>query len=208
MKETAVYKYAHAPRLPSSGPIEVATLTQAVLPLEVEIGPGRGMFLLERAEECHDVALVGLEIRWKWAAIVDERLRRIGLDGRARVFAEDIRFLLPRLRPAGSVRAFFVHFPDPWWKKKQEKRLVVVPNVVREMARLLEPGGMLFVQTDVEDRAHAYESVLAGTDELANDGNTPGTARLSECPWSAKGNREKRVLEAGLQPFRLRYRRR
>ena len=202
------YPYADAPRLPAEGPIDVATLTRARLPLEIEIGPGRGMFIIERASEVLDKAIVGLEIRWKWATLVDRRLERIGFGERARVYAEDARYVLPRIQPDARVEAFFVHFPDPWWKKRQQKRLVVAPSFVREMVRLLSPGGMLFVQTDVTDRGEGYETILCGQSELVPDGDEAGSARVASCPWTAKSNREKRVIEAGLEPVRLRYRRR
>jgi tRNA (guanine-N7-)-methyltransferase len=202
------YPYSDAPRLAAEGPIDVASLTRAKLPLEIEIGPGRGMFILERVSEVLDKAIVGLEIRWKWATLVDQRLERLGFGERARVYAEDARFVLPRLRPNASVEAFFVHFPDPWWKKRQQKRLVVAPSFVREMVRLLVPGGMLFVQTDVPERGDGYETILGGQSELIPDGDAPRSARTAAVPWVAKSNREKRVIEAGLEPVRLRYRRR
>jgi len=202
------YPYADAPRLPAEGAIEISTLTKSALPLEIEIGPGRGMFILERAAEALDKAIVGLEIRLKWATLVDRRLARLGFGDRARVYAEDARFVLPRVGPDASVEAFFVHFPDPWWKKRQQKRLVVVPSFVREMVRLLKPGGMLFVQTDVLDRGEGYDTIMAGQSELVPDGDEAGSARIASCPWRAKSNREKRVIEAGLEPVRLRFRRR
>ena len=68
---------------------------------------------------------------------------------------------LARLSPDASVRRFFVHFPDPWWKKRHAKRLVVRDTFLAEVARLLEPGGELFVQTDVEERARAYEDLVS-----------------------------------------------
>ena len=201
------YPYAHAPRLAPEGPIDVADLVSSTSgPVEIEIGPGRGMFLLERVQEARGSRVVGLEIRWKWATIVDERLAKQGFGERARVYAEDAKRLLPRLTPDESVDIFYVHFPDPWWKKRQQKRLVVVPSFVKQMVRLLKPGGLLFVQTDVEERAQAYEAVLDAAEGLEPAGDEPGSAQLVETSWTSKSNREKRVQEAGLQPVRLLYR--
>src|SRR5215470_8479649 len=139
--------YEDAPRLPEGdGPVDARTLVTGSW-LELEIGPGRGGFLFERAVAAPSAALIGLEMRRKWAAIVDLRLAKAGLAKRARVFAEDARFALPRLGPSGAFKRAFLHFPDPWWKKRHQKRLVMGDAFVVEIARLLEPGGELFVQT-------------------------------------------------------------
>jgi tRNA (guanine-N7-)-methyltransferase len=200
------HPYADAPTLPAVGPVDVSTLTRSSLPLEIEIGPGRGAFILERAAETSTVAVVGLEIRYKWAKIVDDRLTRVGFGDRARVYAADARFLLPRLQPDASVTRFYVHFPDPWWKKRQQKRLVVTPTFVREMVRLLVPGGTVFVQTDVLERGEQYETLLSSMEGLLPDGDETGSPMMSETPWRAKSNRERRVMAAGLVPARLRFR--
>lgn len=200
------HPYADRPTLPATGPIDISTLTQSELPLEIEIGPGRGAFLIERASETSKVALVGLEIRWKWAKIVDDRLATGGFGARARVYAADARFVLPRMRPDASVEAFYVHFPDPWWKKRQQKRLVVAPEFIRQMVRLLVPGGLLFVQTDVLERADQYDTLLSSVEGLEPDGDEPGSARVVSTSWEAKSNRERRVLEAGLTPARFCFR--
>ncbi len=152
--------YHDAPRLPEGEHIELGSVVRGEW-VEVELGPGRGWFLVERAEVEPRAALLGLEIRRKWASIVDGRLAAKGHAARARVFAEDARFALPRLVPDGSVRRFFVHFPDPWWKKRHAKRLLVREGFLDDIARLLEPDGELFVQTDVEERAEGYEHLVS-----------------------------------------------
>jgi tRNA (guanine-N7-)-methyltransferase len=197
--------YADAPVLPADEHIDVHSLVSGSW-IEVEIGPGRGWFLVERAAVEAEAGLVGLEIRRKWASIVDERLRKRGLGARARVFAEDARFALPRLGPDGSVRRFFVHFPDPWWKKRHGKRLVVREGLVEEVVRLLEPGGELFVQTDVEERALEYESVIGLQPRLSPAGDAPGSPRLADNPYIARSPRERRAIADGLPVHRLRWR--
>jgi tRNA (guanine-N7-)-methyltransferase len=151
---TKISPYADAPRLPGepSSEVDVRALVKGEW-LEIEVGPGRGGFLFERAAAAPGAGLVGLEVRRKWAAIVDARLAKLGLGSRARVFAEDAREALPRMRPSGAFKRAFLHFPDPWWKKRHQKRLVMGDVFLVEMGRLLEPGGELFVQTDVEERA-------------------------------------------------------
>jgi tRNA (guanine-N7-)-methyltransferase len=146
---------------------------------------------------------VGLEIRRKWATIVDRRLAKRGYGDRARVFAEDAREALKRFSPA-SVSVAYIHFPDPWWKKRHKKRLVVAPELVHELVRVTAAGGELFIQTDVEERVEAYEAVLAAEPGFAP---WPGGPRVDDNPYVARSPRERRALSDGLPIYRLRYRR-
>src|SRR6185436_8532825 len=134
-------KYALAPRLPGDGPVDVRSVLGRPCPrIEIEVGPGRGGFLLGRLAAREDVGLLGFEIKRKWTVIVNERLVRHGYAERGRVYAEDVRFAFPRLGPDGAVAALFFHFPDPWWKKRHQKRLVIGTDVLEHVARLLATG--------------------------------------------------------------------
>jgi tRNA (guanine-N7-)-methyltransferase len=172
--------------------------------VELEIGPGRGWFMIERLAAVPQVAMIGLEIRRKWATIVDDRLRARGLGQRARVFAEDAKSALDRFAPA-TLSAAFIHFPDPWWKKRHQKRRVVTPALLEELARVIRPGGELFLQTDVADRAIDFERLVAAVPAFQ-----PWQAtgpRVDDNPYQARSPRERRAIEDGLPVVRLRYRR-
>lgn len=196
------YPYADPPRLPE-GDVALGDLLPGDGPLEIEIGPGRGAFIIGRCTAESHVRMVGLEIRRKWASVVDEKLAQLGMSKRARVFCEDARLALPRLLPDQSVSNVFIHFPDPWWKKRHQKRLVVVDPLLDEVARLLKDGGMLLVQTDVEDRALEYDKRLAQHPALAPAGDNGSV--LEHNPYSGRSNRETRCEKDGLPIHRLRY---
>lgn len=206
--------YANAPRLPEGdaldplGVLSVATAERRPSPqsVELEIGPGRGGFLIERALARPDVVIIGLEIRLKWASLVDQKARDLGMGDRARVFAADVRAELPRFR-AGCFRRVFFNFPDPWWKKRHAKRRLASDAVLDEVRRLLAPGGELFLQTDVVDTARGYERVIEGHPEWSPFGDEPGSALLADHDYEARSPRERRVMGDGLPIVRLRYRR-
>jgi tRNA (guanine-N7-)-methyltransferase len=194
--------YADAPRLPEADPLDLAELVRPGSPIELEIGPGRGGFLFERLAAVPDLCMLGFEIRRKWATIVDNKLKASGLGPRARVFSEDARTALPRIPPA-SLSRIYIHFPDPWWKKRHEKRLVVNPTLLPDVVRALVPGGELFVQTDVEDRASEYQAAI---DSAVGLEPVSGGPRLSENPFLARSPREHRAIKDGLPIHRLLYR--
>jgi tRNA (guanine-N7-)-methyltransferase len=201
------HPYAHAARMPEgTDPVPLGDLIGGAGPFEIEIGPGRGGFLFERAAAAPDARLLGLEIRLKWANVVDERLKKAGLGGRVRALAADAGAALPRLVPDASVRAVFLHFPDPWWKKRHQKRLVVQDDLLEAIVRLLVPGGELFVQTDVEERAALYAEQISGHTRLEPAGDEPGRPELVENPYGARSPREHRAIADGLPVYRLRYR--
>jgi tRNA (guanine-N7-)-methyltransferase len=202
--------YADAPQLP--GAWDETCDVRAIFPtassdapIELEIGGGRGGFAFERLAADPSICLIGLEIKRKWATIVDRRLAKAGLGARGRVFAEDARRGLPRLSPDGSVRAVFLHFPDPWWKKRHDKRIVLGAEVQDEIERLLAPGGALFVQTDVEHRFEQYRAFLDGRAALRPFGDRDGDPTLAENPYGARSPREHRAIEDGLPIFRMRF---
>lgn len=197
-RQEAVRYDLRAPKAPD-GEFDLRTIVPGDGDLELDIGFGRGQSLFERARAAPLSRIVGIEIKTKWAAKVSERAAREGL-GNARVFCGDAREILARARPDACVRRVFVHFPDPWWKKKHAHRLVLADAFLETLARLLVSGGEVYVQTDVESRAEEYiegfrthEAFLLATDSGLVETN----------PFGARSNRERRAAEDGLPVFRI-----
>jgi tRNA (guanine-N7-)-methyltransferase len=211
--------YAHCPRLPEGDVVdprlvfhppagddaafELSHIAIESDPVELEIGPGRGWFTVERLDVDKRTRMVGLEIRRKWATIVDERLKERGLGHRGRIFAEDAKAALPRFVTA-SVSKAYLHFPDPWWKKKHTKRLVLGDPLLNQLSRVLIPGGELLIQTDVFERADEYERLVATCPAFEAWQDQP---RVEDHPHGARSPRERKAIEDGLPVVRLRYRR-
>ena len=198
--------YDDAPRIPEGDAIDLRTLVTGTR-FELEVGSGRGGFTLERILHDPEVGMLALEIKRKWATIVDKKLRELGHGKRARCFSEDAKFALPRMGPAATLDVVYLHFPDPWWKKRHQKRLVMGEVFLREVLRLLKPGGHFFVQTDVDERAFAYADQLATVKDLEPDGDEPGSPWLAENPYGARSPREHRAIKDGLPVRRMRFRR-
>jgi tRNA (guanine-N7-)-methyltransferase len=197
--------YADAPRLPEGEIVDPRPLVgSGSEPVELEIGPGRGGFILERLATDPDARIIGLEIRRKWATLVDRKIAERGHRDRGRVFCEDAREALHRF-PDACLRVAYLHFPDPWWKKRHQKRLVLGPELLKELARVVVPGGELFVQTDVEERAAGYAALLAADSAFEPWGIGP---EIEDNPYGARSPRERRAIADGLPVTRLRYRRR
>ncbi len=178
---------------PPEGAVDLRALVPGDGPLELDIGFGRGRSFLERAR-ARVSRMIGVELKAKLAYQVEAKRIREGLDA-ARAFRTDARELLERAGPDGCVQRVFVHFPDPWWKKRHAKRMVVTDDFLDTLARLIASGGELYVQTDVEERALDYEARLAEHPAFE-------VRRIDANPF-AKSNREVRAEADGLPVYRL-----
>jgi tRNA (guanine-N7-)-methyltransferase len=126
-------------------------------PLEIEVGSGKGMFLLSTAPQRPDTDFLGIEIAFRYARFTAARLASRGITN-ACVARADAGRVLREIVPAESVAAVHVYFPDPWWKTRHKKRRVLNEVFVARIEQVLQPGGMLHFWTDVEEY---YRSTLA-----------------------------------------------
>lgn len=117
--------------------------------VELDIGSGKGLFLLHEAVRRPDVNFLGFEWAKKFARRAAERLARHDVSN-VRIVVGDVRPILGKLRPA-AVRAVHVYFPDPWWKRRHRKRRLFSGGFVGQIARILAPAGQLHLATDVEE---------------------------------------------------------
>jgi tRNA (guanine-N7-)-methyltransferase len=201
--ENAAERYrALAPRMPEAGLVltEIFPLTTEI---EMEIGFGRGMFLLQRSQRVPSAGLLGIEIKDKLAVRLAERVAKRRLE-HVQLLAGDARTIVAQLRPDAVLARVFMHFPDPWWKKRHAKRRLLDLALLDQLARLLRVDGELFVQTDVQERAELF---------LQEIGEHPsfelvGGSYIAENPFGAVSNREARAIQDGLPVFRILARRR
>lgn len=131
-------------------------------PVELEVGFGKGLFLVTQALARPEVNFVGVEVVRKYQLFTATRLARRGLRN-VRVVCADARPFLHDWVPEASLQAVHVYFPDPWWKKRHHKRRVFTEDFARQCARVLRPGGVLSAATDVEDYAKLMAEEVATT---------------------------------------------
>jgi tRNA (guanine-N7-)-methyltransferase len=116
-------------------------------PLELEIGSGKGTFLLNQALVTPAVNYLGIEWAmqyWKFAA---DRCRRHGLVN-VRVLRTEAGAFVRDFVPDTSLRQVHIYFPDPWPKARHNKRRLIQAPFLRECHRVLEARGLLRIATD------------------------------------------------------------
>lgn len=117
--------------------------------VELEAGSGGGTFLAAYGAAHRDTLVIGTEIKLERCRKAARKLDRAGADNGVivRARAEEV---LARLAP-GSLAAVHVYFPDPWPKRRHRRRRLLRKGMVDDLARLLRPGGCLYLVTDFFD---------------------------------------------------------
>jgi tRNA (guanine-N7-)-methyltransferase len=149
----------------ASLPLATREVFGSAVPLEVELGAGKGRFLLEWAAAHPEVGLIGVERARTYLQIAALRAARRGISNVRLVHttAEDLLF---RCLSEGTVAAVHVYYPDPWPKKRHHKRRFFRPANVARLADVLAAGGLLRVKTDHDDYAAAIVEALVGEPRL------------------------------------------
>jgi tRNA (guanine-N7-)-methyltransferase len=147
--------------------------------VELEIGIGKGTFLVEQAKSRPEVNFFGIEYaRWFWRYASD-RLRRNACTNTRTVRAEASYFLSEFVAPA-SLSVLHIYFPDPWPKKRHHKRRLIQEPFVRLVERLLKPGGRLQIVTDHLDYFEAMQPLIKDSSLRIIEYNRPGSAADGE----------------------------
>ena len=129
-------------------------------PVEIEIGSGKGAFLLAYAEHHVELNLLGIENQPRWVRWIEQRLERAP-HSNARVLCADAGLVVSTFIRDSTVRAYHLYFPDPWWKRRHHRRRLVHAEFAAHLFRTLEPSGVLHLATDVADRFEAMKDDLS-----------------------------------------------
>ncbi len=137
------------------------------LPLVVEIGFGRGEFLLDLATRAPETAHVGVEYSFKRSLKMARRLARLEI-ANVRIVAAKGEEVVEETLSDGTVACFWINFPDPWPKKRHFKRRLIQPEFAALLARKLVPGGHLKLATDHPGYAEWIAEILPAVEMLEN----------------------------------------
>ena len=134
-------------------------------PFELEIGCGKGGFLLDRARAYPDVRLLGIEWANKYNRFAADRMARWNVTN-VRVMRTDAKWFVIHHLPPDCVAALHLYHPDPWPKKRHRKRRLVQPDFVAAAVRALVPGGRWRIQSDHEEYFQQIRGLLDEREEF------------------------------------------
>ncbi len=142
-------------------PLELSGLLTTARPRdwEVEIGFGKGRYLLDRARADPECGFLGIEVASKYYRRVRDRGKRDHL-GNLILVRGEARYLLAAVLPAAFARSVHVYFPDPWPKSRHQGRRLLDPESLDLVLRLLKPHGVLSFATDYIEYGELVSELL------------------------------------------------
>ncbi|NLK42420.1 MAG: tRNA (guanosine(46)-N7)-methyltransferase TrmB [Planctomycetes bacterium] len=127
-------------------------------PVEIEIGSGKGTFLVSQAGAFEKTNFLGIEWANKVYRYAVDRIGRWGLKN-VRLIRTDAADFLAEHVADESVEGFHLYFPDPWPKKRHHKRRFFCSENLEQMLRCLKPGGWINIATDHQDYFEQIQTV-------------------------------------------------
>lgn len=184
------------PRDTAFAPLDWRELFGNDRPVVLEIGSGKGRFLVESASENPEKNFVGIEKSLHYHRFIADRVRRRGLTN-VRLINHDAFLVLQRMVADASLAEVHIYFPDPWPRPKEQKRRIIRPEVLAEIRRTLVPGGFGIYVTDhrsyFDKAAPLIEAVFRAERRIPGPSDPPRT------------NYEAKYREEGREIFEVRF---
>ena len=119
-------------------------------PFELEIGSGKGTFLVQQASQLKDVNYLGIEYAREYWLKAADRIRRHALENVRMLHTNAVTFV-EWFVPDKSFRQVHIYFPDPWPKTRHNKRRLIQAPLLRQLHRILDDKGFIRLVTDHDD---------------------------------------------------------
>jgi tRNA (guanine-N7-)-methyltransferase len=148
-------------------PLDTAALFQRSAPLVLEIGFGMGDATAAIAQALPGTDFIGVEVHPPGVGTLLKHIDEKRL-ANLRIVQHDAVEVLEHMVAPGSLTGVHVFFPDPWHKKKHNKRRLIQPPFVARLASRLAPGGYLHCATDWQPYAEQMLEVLSAEPALRN----------------------------------------
>ena len=181
--------------------LEMQGLFGRVAPITLEIGFGDGVSLAEMANNAPEKDFIGIEVHRPGVGRLLHLVNEQGLSN-VRVMDDDAVEIIKHRIPESSLNRVQLFFPDPWHKKRHNKRRIVQPDFVSLIASRLEVGGVFHLATDWEPYAEHMAEVMEASDEFISLSDTPYSPKPDERPVTKF---ERRGLKLGHGVWDLLY---
>ncbi len=162
----------------ADGAIDTDAVFGRMGPKVLEIGFGMGDSLLQMAIAEPATDFIGIEVHPPGVGTIMNAAQSEGVSN-LRVYLADANDVLEECFAAQSIDRLQLYFPDPWHKKKHNKRRIVQPQFIQLVRQKLRPGGVLHMATDWQ---HYAEQMLETLDEAEGFENTAGVGQYSPRP--------------------------
>lgn len=182
-------RFAIIPRLSVAQCAGIEPIVPGAATIEVDVGCGKGRFLLARAAANPGTAFLGIERQAGRIRRVARCVEKSGLRN-VRLLQLEASYVIEQLLPPASVSVYYIFFPDPWPKRRHHTRRLLDTEFLDRAWRTLAPGGIIHAATD--DAAyfrqiHANLTADQRFTEVPPFIPTPGEMTDFECIFTAQG---------------------
>jgi tRNA (guanine-N7-)-methyltransferase len=159
-------------------------------PVVLEIGFGMGASLVAMAQAAPATDFIGIEVHRPGVGRLLASMAEQGVDN-IRAYCDDAVEVLEQCIADDSLAGVQIFFPDPWHKKKHNKRRLVQPEFVQRLRKKLQVGGVIHLATDWQNYAEQMLAVMSAADGFSNqyDGYAPRPASRPLTKFEARGER-------------------
>jgi tRNA (guanine-N7-)-methyltransferase len=137
-------------------PLDLLAIFGRVAPLQVDLGCGDGSFLCELAARHPERNFLGID---RLVGRVAKANRKAAALENVRVLNVESSYAADYLLPEESVEIFYLLFPDPWPKRRHQRRRIVTAEFLESIHRALVNNGLLRIATDQLDYFQQIERV-------------------------------------------------
>ncbi len=170
-------------------------------PLTVEIGFGMGDSLLEMAIANPERNFLGIEVHKPGVGKLLHGLAEHGVTN-VKVFCHDAKDILAHCIESASIETLLIFFPDPWHKKRHNKRRLVQTEFISSLLPLLMEGGRIHLATDWEPYAEHMVEAMEAVEGVCN---INGTGNFWQTPDRPETKFERRGVRLGHGVWDLLY---
>ncbi len=158
-------------------------------PVILEIGFGMGNATAEIAEKNINKNYIGIEVHTPGVGKLLSRIEILKLSN-LRIIQYDAVKVIRSMIPLNSLTGVHIFFPDPWPKKKHNKRRLIQRGFIEELLPLIQKGGYIYAATDWEDYAEQILRVFGSFGDLS----VPSDKYKEETDWRPYTGFEKKGL--------------
>lgn len=166
-------------------------------PIDIEIGFGKGQFIVEKAKLYKDINFIGFEVK---KGLVDYTISLIEKDSLSNIYVEKsyANISIPQKIPNERIRNIYINFPDPWWKRKHKKRRILQTDYIKLFYNSLKTDGIIYVRTDVKEYSDFVRKKFSEFNEFKEIEHDIISDNIMS-------NREARCIEEGLDVYYLAF---
>ena len=193
-------------QLPLSLPSKSNLFNDPSYPVHLDIGSGKGEFLIELALEYPKWNFLGLEIRKPLVSFSERKRKKLNL--------QNLKFLYCNVNVSidewfsdldyDQLKKISIQFPDPWFKRKHIKRRVFNQSLLNSIARYLSKDGELFIQSDIFELIQSMTNIIDNSNYFERK-YINGLKWLDSNPYKVTTDREFFVLQKNFPIYRAMY---